>query len=350
MLRFNKLDHIDRACTGIEAFSMLVPAGWSFEGGLKWSLENTIMPAAMGFKLFDGIVAMQAIPGHAFFWTHLPYIRASHPVGSKYLGAVVCPVLEPLDVIKDIIMPSLRPEASNIRVVEEGPVDRLEGSMGFDAGFRSFGSSSSEGARARFEYCIDGREMEEEIFCNVAVFNFTVPGRSDDLDYIFWMADHMYSFSAEKGKLERNMGVLQTIMHSFRVNQGWFEKYSRIVSYLKDHQAYRQSSLRQLSMDVDRITGVDVNDTMKPYGQRRAASKWVAGHLDHGEHTGDYYDPIQQICVRLPSGFDHAWASEAGEYLLSNKSDFQPDSRFTEIWKMMEKISVEPPETPAISA
>ncbi len=351
MLRFNKLDHIDRACTGMEAFSMLVPSGWSFEGGLRWSVKNTIMPAALGFKLSGDSVTVQAIPGHAFFWTDLPYIRVSHPIGSKYLGAVVCPVLEPLDVINDIIVPSLRPDASGIKVVEEGPVDRLEGSMGFDAEFKSFARSSTEGARTRLEYSLDGREMEEEIFCTVTVFHFNVSDRSDDLGYIFWMADHMYTFSAEKGKLEHNMDTLQTIMHSFTVNPAWFEKYSRIVLYLKDRQAHRQSSLRQLSMDVDLMVNANVNEILRPYAQRHTANKWVAGHLDNGEHTDEYYDPIQQICVRLPSGFDHAWASGTGEYLLSNKSDFQPDSGFTELWKMMEKITVETPreKTPAAS-
>jgi hypothetical protein len=352
LLRFKTLRYIDRACTGVEAFSMLIPGEWTFEGGIRWSPEDTMMPGAAGFRISGDGVAIQALPGKAFFWSNVPQVTATHPVGSKYLGAVVCPPLEPPDVIREIIFPALRPDALSVKIVEESVPDKMEGMLGFGAQFDAPGSSSSKGARARFEYRLGGIEMEEEIFCTITTIRFTVPTSSGDIVYAFWMADHIYSFSAEKGKLDESMDIFQSVMHSIRISRQWFEKYGRIVRFLKDRQAYRQPSLRQLSMDVDRISVANDETFTQPYLDYHTAFKWLAGRLDCIEHTGEYYDPVQQICVRLPLGYDFAWASGSGEYLLSNRNDIQPDIGFTEIWKIMEKMSIDTPgeETPPASA
>jgi len=81
---------------------------------------------------------------------------------------------------------------------------------------------------------------------------------------------------------------------------------------------------------------------MKLYARKRSVYELIAGELGDGTDTGEYYDPIQQICVRLPDTYDRAWANGSGEYLLLNDGDMAPDGSFTEIWKMMERISLEP--------
>lgn len=343
---------MDRACTGIEAFSMLMPEGWAFSGGVRWSPEDTMMPAAAGFRASGNGITLQALPGKAFFWTDLAQVRARHPVGSRYLGAVVCPPLEPSDVIRDVILPALRPDAGGLKVIGESPLHTTEVATGSGMEFQSYSSSSLEGSRARVEYDMHGTGIEEEIFCIVTNFSFTVPAGGDEITYAFWMADDIFSFSAEKGKLDDSMGVLQTMMYSLRLNLQWFEKYFRIKKYLKDRQMFRQSSLRQLSMDVDKAVMPDAGEVMKLYSQKQSIYGLIARRPDGAAYTGEYYDPVQQICVRLPSSYDHAWANGSGGYLLSNMVDFQPDDSFTEIWKMMEKIGMDTSglETSAASA
>jgi hypothetical protein len=336
LLHFRTLDIVDKACTGMEALSLLVPGDWSFRGGINWSVDDVIMPASCGFEASGDGVDMQALPGRAFFWTGLPHVRLGHPVGSRYLGATVCPVLGAPEVIKSLILPSLRPEARNMRVTEEGPPANIGSLLGFGAAFTSYGTASSEGARLRVEYDEDGREYEEELFCTVTSLCYSVPSGAGEFLYTFWMADNMFAFRAKKGELDRNAGVLQTMAGSLRLNPAWFEKYSRIVIYLKDHQVFKPYSLRQLSDDVDKVPVIA--SSYQCYALRQSAYRWIADNLGNSRRTGEYYDPIQQISVSLPAGFDYAWSNEAGEYLLSSRVEVQPDIGYAGIWKMMEAI------------
>jgi hypothetical protein len=325
----------------MEAFSIFIPRDWEFSGGVRWSPEEVMMPAATGFRVTGNGITLQALPGKAFFWTDLAQVRARHPVGSRYLGAIVCPPMGPAEMIKDVILPSLRPEAAGLTLVCESPMN-MEKPQPTVTEFQSRGSYLLKGYRTRAEYEIDGRSFEEEIFSTVSDHRFKVLIGGDEISYIFWTVDDIFSFSAEKGKLDKNRDILKTMMYSLRFSLQWLEKYDRITKYLKDRQVFRQSSLRQLSMDVDNVAKPDTSAMMKLYARKRSVYELIAGELGDGTDTGEYYDPIQQICVRLPDTYDRAWANGSGEYLLLNDGDMAPDGSFTEIWKMMERISLEP--------
>jgi hypothetical protein len=322
----------------MEAFSMLIPGDWSFEGDIKWSTDNILMPAACEFKVSGNGITMQALPGQAFSWTSLMQVRLGHPVGSSYIGGIFCPLLKAKDIIIDLIIPSLRHEAADITITDEGTAGALEGALGFEAGFMSTGTALSEGARIRIEYDEDGKKYEEELFCTVTSFSYKIPAGGSEFNFVIWMADNMFSFRAEKGVLDQNAGILQSMAYSLRLNPRWFEMYNRIVLFLKDKQARGAVSLQQLCIDADRASAVD--DAMG-YVMRHSAYSWIAGNLGRARATLEYYDPIQQVCVRLPAAYGHAWANDSGQYMLSDRCDIPPDSSFTEIWKMMEPMGLD---------
>ena len=45
VFRLKKFSYIDRQGIGGEAFSLLIPSDWDFQGGITWSLDNPGMPA-----------------------------------------------------------------------------------------------------------------------------------------------------------------------------------------------------------------------------------------------------------------------------------------------------------------
>jgi len=300
-----------------------------------------MMPATCGFKASGCGVEIQALPGQAFFWTSLPQVRMSHPVGSTYLGATVCPPITAPDFIRRIMLPALRDDADELTLVSESqPVD-MGNTLGFEATFKSCGISESCGAGARVKYQQNAKEFEEELYCTITSFKFALPAGGDLIDCVFWMADSLFSFRGERGRIDEVKDILQTVMYSIRYNPQWLDKNNRIVLFLKDRQINKPYSLRQLSIDLDGGV-VQYSDGMQYRDQRQSAYRWIADSLCRNNSTDEYYDPIQQICVRLPAGYDDAWASDTGEYLLSNHNDLSSDNRFTEIWKVMEPLRVEP--------
>ena len=46
MVRLKTFTYVDKEGIGVEAFRMLIPSDWKFEGGLRWILDNPGMPLA----------------------------------------------------------------------------------------------------------------------------------------------------------------------------------------------------------------------------------------------------------------------------------------------------------------
>ncbi|WP_424357356.1 hypothetical protein [Methanocella sp. MCL-LM] len=342
MLRFKTVSCLDKACTGLEAFSLLVPAGWGFEGGVRWSADDAMMPSTSGFKLAGNGVEIQSLPGQAFVWTSLPQVLQSHPAGTRYLGATVCPPLDASEFLALMMIPALRPEVDDLSIIRGIPPVDLGSTLGFEATLSPGESAFSCGAGMRVQYRDLDKLYEEVLYCTVTTFTYKIPVGSAFIDHIFWMADHLISIRAEQGRLDGLKDLLQAILYSFRINPLWMEKANRINIYLKDRQLNKPYSLRQLGTEID-AADIPGADGLQTSALRQSGYRWIADSLCGVSSPGEYYDPIQQICVRLPMGFEHAWARSTGEYLLSNSGDPIEDSGIPETWKIMERINLESP-------
>ena len=71
-VRFKTYKYIDREGIGIEAFRLLIPADWQFDGGLRWRLDNPGIPVEASFRVRNpqGAEEFQAFPNLPFFWTN----------------------------------------------------------------------------------------------------------------------------------------------------------------------------------------------------------------------------------------------------------------------------------------
>jgi len=49
-VHYKTITCVDQQGIGIEAFRMLIPAGWEFEGGVHWLLNNPVMPAVVACR------------------------------------------------------------------------------------------------------------------------------------------------------------------------------------------------------------------------------------------------------------------------------------------------------------
>jgi hypothetical protein len=92
-MRLKQFVYTDSQGTGLEMFRMLAPAGWRFQGGCCWLLDNPGMPAVVNLQLGNpqGAEAFEILPNMNFTWNNNPMTRMMFPVGSRYFGAEVRP-------------------------------------------------------------------------------------------------------------------------------------------------------------------------------------------------------------------------------------------------------------------
>lgn len=339
-MKFKTFSYIDKQGIGLEAFSLLIPEGWKFEGGIRWVLDNPGMPAVAAFKVRNpsGREEFEAFPTQVFFWTNNQMLLSTFPVGAKYFGSEVRPPVAPLDALKGILVPRFRGDAANLRIVQEQELPELAKALG--AGMQSAPgvTSSASAGKIRIEYQKGGVMMEEEMYGVVEEVHFSIPSMYGTVVNTNWLVEYLFSFKAEKGGLDKKAKLFQTIAYSFRLNPQWFNKYNQFVEYLVQMQIKRINNIGEISRIISR-TSNEISDMMRQsYEYRQSVSEKIADNFSQYVRGVDkYHDPVDNKAVELPSGYNNAWTNGLGEYIVSDSPDYNPNIGSTKNWQKMER-------------
>jgi hypothetical protein len=338
-MKLKTLSYVDQQGIGTEAFRMLIPSDWNFEGGIEWRFDNPGAPAVAKFWVREpnGKAELQLLPAQSFFSTEDPTVLYYFPVGSKYYGNEVrpYPALGPSETLKQIIIPRFRGNVTNLQIVSEQSLPEVADLL--RAGLPAQPNTTTEAAMIRIEYEQNGKPMEEEIYCVIETATFKTYYPLITYNNTLWMADYLFSFKAEKGGLDSQYKIFQTMMYSFRLNPQWFNKYVQLIDYLVQQQITIIQDWGKLSEYISQ-TSDDISDMVwQSYNNRNAANDRMADDFSHYLNgTDTYYNPIDQNTVELPSGYSDAWVNGLGEYILSDNVNYNPNIGSGQNWQRME--------------
>jgi hypothetical protein len=112
-----------------KAFTVLVPDGWQFEGGVV-RLNPAAGPTnSVGAKIEFAIKKDQAGTAMIHFFPNITYKDPkwvpTFRVGSNYMGSMVYPVADPQTYIAQFVFAKERPRAQNVQVVDRKPLPEL---------------------------------------------------------------------------------------------------------------------------------------------------------------------------------------------------------------------------------
>ena len=339
-IRLKPFIYIDRNGMGIEAFSMLIPTGWRFEGGIRWVLDNPGMPAYAAFQVSDPgrTQEFEVFPNQPFFWTTNQTLLSTFPVGSRYFGSEVRPIVSPVEALRQIVIPRFRQNVTKPKIVNAQPLPELAQALGAGGVSQPGVSIGAEAAKMRIEYEVRGTAMEEEIYCVVETLTFPIQTMFGMVYNTNWYVDYIFSFKSEKGKFEDACKGLQTIASSFELNLKWFNKYCQVVEYLIKRQIHHIQSIGQLSRIIAQMSDEIRNENLQSYQHRQAVNdKIVDNFCRYIRGVEQYYDPIKEQPVELPSGYKNAWTNSLGEYILTEDLSFNPNIGSNINWQKIER-------------
>jgi hypothetical protein len=340
VIRFKTFRYIDKQGIGIEAFRILLPVEWQFEGGIRWVLDNPGMPAVASFKVRNpnGLEEFEVFPNQAFFWTNNPLTISLFPIGSRYFGNEVRPPVGALEALKTIVIQRFRQNVNNLRIVNEKHLPDLAKALGASAQSQPGVSTSSDGAKIRIEYDENGIAIEEEIYAVVELISFPIQTITGIKNNIIWFVDYIFSFKAKKGELDDKAKLLQTIAFSFQLNPQWFNKYNQVIEYLARRQIQQIQSIGHLSRIISQTSNEISDMMMDSYYRRQAVNDEISKNFSqYIRGVDEYYDPIEKKEVELPSGYRNAWTNSLGEYILTDDLSFNPNIGSTQNWQKMGK-------------
>jgi hypothetical protein len=340
VLKFRNFSYIDQQCTGIEVFRFLMPVDWQFEGEIRWILDNPAMPSTLPFRVYNtkGKDEFEAFTNHCFFWTTNIGLLSMFPPGTKYFGSIVKLPVNAQTALKKIIIPLERQNYQDLKIISSVDLPELAVALGAGKQAQGFGSSGATGAKMRISYTKNGLEMEEEIYAVVENMTFPVQSMTGTFYNTYWFVDYIFSFKGEKGKLEAQTKNYQTITSSFKINPKWYAKYSNVIEYMAQQQITKIKSIGEFSRMLSQMSDRMRTDQQSQFESRSNVYDKVSEKFsDNTLGIDRYYDPYEERQVELPSGFNHAWCNNNGEYVVTDNPNYNPNVGSNLNWKELER-------------
>ncbi len=335
--RLRTVSCVDQQGIGAEAFNILVPVDWQFEGGIRWVLDNPAMPAVSDFRVWNpkGTEQFRVYPDQAFFWTDNPMTAEMFPPGSRYFGAEVRQPVGSLEALQIIVIPKLLPSVQNLKYTKKEEVNlSLSGAEVGQSGL----PTSYKAGKVRVEYSESGKTYEDEVYCVVQTTQIPLQTLFGPKTNTTWTVGYIASFRAEKGKLDAGSKLFQTISGSLTLNLKWFNKYVQVVEALIKMQIQQIQSIGQLGTIIAQTSEQIRQENLALYEQREAASDRVSTQFsEYIRGVDSYFDPSGGKNVELPSGYNNVWADSSGNYAMSDNPSYNPNIGDNRNWTRLEK-------------
>jgi hypothetical protein len=307
--------------TGTEAFRLLIPQDWKTTGTITWK-DNPAMPAQSHFRFFNpqGNEQFELFPTQSYFWTNNPIFLGTNPPGTFRFGTLVAKPVDVSTAFSQTVLPGFRSNLADFRVLEREPMPELAKlALGPPvAGVHS----SAEGGKIKIAYRHADQEFGEEIYAVVSQFVIQLPGY-----YInYWYIDFLFSFRAGKGQLDDHSKIFQTMAFSLRVNPKWFAKLVNTKDQMMEMIIRGIHATGRIGSIVAQA-GSDLRaDQQRAWELRQnAKDRMVWNFCDNILGIQRYRDPFTGRQVELPNQFNHAWANNLGEYIVTDSSSYNPN-------------------------
>ena len=317
--------------TGMEAFRLLVPKGWGAQGQITWS-ANPALPAQASFRFSNpnGAGELNLFPTQAYFWTNNRLFLSTNPPGSLRFGTRVMNPIDLHTAFTKVIIPQARSGVGGIRVIKENEVPELANiARGKPVqGVRSYAS----GGKMRIDYQESGRLMEEELYAVVSQFVTDLPGYFIN----YWYIDFVFSFKAEKGGLDPQAKIFQTMVYSMKVNPRWFAKVANVRVMMAQNAIGGIKAIGRIGDMVARAGSGMRESQMRDWEQRQRANDRVIQNFSYNIRGVERFnDPHSGKEVELPSGYGRAFANNLGEYIVTDSPSYNPSIGSNLHWEEM---------------
>ena len=297
------------------AFTLLVPKGWTTEGGitrvnpLAANGSGNTIGAKVDFSVKKdaaGTVMLRWLPSITYVDTRGTPVASMFPPGSLYNGMPVVPLGGAADFLARAAFPFARPAASDVRVVEQKPVPEAVRAYQGQAtrnGLAQLGVTY-DAATVTVTYTEGGTRYREVLFTVIESLGQTGGG--------IWSNKDTLTARAPEAEFDAWKAVGDTIRTSVQVDPAWLQGELRGQAQrgqaAAETQAYLQNADREIVQNRQRTNSEIRND----------------GYL---LLTGqeDYVNPYTKQVERGTNAWQNRWVDEAGNVLYTNDAGYDPN-------------------------
>jgi hypothetical protein len=211
---------------------------------------------------------------------------------------------------------------------------------------------SADGARVRIRYTLDGRELEEDVFCVVSSMTTQTGAGLLMEEQVHWVAESLFAFRTDRGHLDALARACMASVKSMRMNPRWFMAYQAESRRILQERIAMQQALQQMAAaqrasfqrqmhrlsDVSRTLSETSDMIYSGYESRSATYDRMADNWSEAMRGVDsYVTPGGGSSVELPGGYEHAWTNGLGEYVVTDSGFLNPNDFASGSWERLQR-------------
>lgn len=333
-LHLKKVSCHDQQMGSVEAFSMLIPHEWHFSCNVAWNLQNITPNYTFKIESSDGSYIMERMSFKQFYWSLNPWMQQITPVGSNYMGMFVYPPMTAKEYLNQSFVPEYRTQMSNFQIKEfkSLPKEKEKIYTGLLNNIGSTAQLDADAVEAIVTYSENGIKREERII--VGLYYIQLYG-----GIVNWGVSFNGAITTPLGKLHNIDTIRAVVDNSFTENRVWRNKANYLNQLYVQQQIRNIQHIGELSRKFSQISN-EIADEQWQGNKRRSASsdKMADAHSRSLRGVEEYYNPIDNQSVELPTGYERIWTNGT-DYLLSNDPNYNPSTYNNQSWTPMKQTA-----------
>ena len=293
------------------ACTLLLPAGWTAEGGVL-RIDPRLGPTnSVGAKIdiavkkdSAGSVEIHWLPN--FTYKDPRYLIGNFPVGSNYMGSMVYPLQDPQSFLAQFVFRRKRPQARNVQIVERKDLPDLARQFQQHAAAPNM---HYEAGAIALAYDENGTHYREEM--KTVIENVVGQGLG------MWTNHDTLAVRAPAAEFATTEPLMALIVGSLQGNRQWAAGENRGAA-IRAHNAleaqrYLQEQRHQI---VERQREVNAE-------ARHSSWLFLTGQDDYvNPHTGEVEQGSNE--------YKYRWVNSTGDVIYSDNPEYDPthDTKF----------------------
>lgn len=339
MIKFNRVAIRDPWVNNIEGATLLVPDGWTLEGGFHW-MPLFYIQATLLFRASDprAGAAVETLPLQQYVWSFHPSATPM-PVGQNWNGSInLNPPRHPAEFVQTVWVQGAGMQPVGL----QAPLRHLSGArlervddlpqVAAETARAVGGTPQVWATRLRYAYGFGGRGWEEDVYTTL-VFGPSHTG------LMIWHGTG-YTMRAPAGELDRLAPQLSVPAQTWRFTLDW----SATLEYVRqlfqqgrrqemENTAHFGQMLAQYREQMREAHRQVYEERQASHARQNFARREILGGVE------TYVDPFDSRPVELPVGYRDYWVNNKGQVICSNEAAFDPRSDNAAEWRHMERYA-----------
>jgi hypothetical protein len=350
---FVKHDVVDQAQESMVALWVSLPASWQFRSKIAWYYDCAQYPVS------NAIEGQNPANAEAYFlypalqmqFIQIPAAYQQYNKNSSKPGQHMCPGNDPAPIylqplppvqIMSLFIRQVRGNVPNLRWLGQQSLPGLAKALG------AADAANRPGVGVKISYDLGGKPVEEAFYG----LYYKASTQAGPMVQTNWGLDHLHSFRAPAGTLDKRMKVFAAIEKSVRVNPDWSQRAGVIVQKLnqavdqKIKEGYDQLAAAQRITQQVMANEKAFNESI----DRQIQANRQSGASSSGGSSGrSVFDKADDLVRGVDTTEDPMWGTSQhsnleqyhwtdgyGNYRDSNDANYNPNqSESTSNWQLM---------------